>query len=133
MGDRRLLSVGLRQQQDSHHRCCDEDRNQRPRDEEADQSFPQEAHQWRRVCGGTTRTGSGECFAISCETLPSTNSRTPVRPWEPTTIALAPISSATSRMPSQVGAATAPRGVAVNPAARAMSNSTELAAEAATA
>jgi hypothetical protein len=41
----------------------------------------------------------------SCETLP-TNSRTPVRPWEPITIALARVSSATSRISSHVGAAT---------------------------
>ena len=55
MGDRRLLAVGLVEQQDSHHRCRDDDRNQRPRDQEADQSFSESAHQWRRVCGGTTR------------------------------------------------------------------------------
>src|SRR5580765_3725780 len=149
MGDRRLLAVGLCQQQDSHHRCRDEERNQRPRNNEADQSFPESAHQWGRVCGGTTRRGRDECCMRSCETLPTTNSRTPVRPWEPITIARARVSSATSRIPSHVEAATEPREVAENPAARAMSapsaarseasltwtcsKSTALAAEAATA
>ena len=106
-----LSAVGLHKQQDCRHRRRDEERNQRPRDEEADQSFPESAHRWRRGCGGTTRRGRDECCMRSCETLPTTNSRAPVQPWEPITMALARVSSATSRIPSHVEAATEPGGV----------------------
>jgi hypothetical protein len=71
--------------------------------------------------GGTISTGRPACSATSCERLPFNSSPAPVRPLEPITIAAAPISSATSTTPSQVGAATSTRASAVKPALRATS------------
>ena len=68
------------------------------------------------VAGRATSTGRPACSATWCERLPSKARARRSPPRVPITITAASISSATSTMPSHVGAATSARGSATSPA-----------------